>query len=169
MRSHAMLQIRFSRHRAGRITARWPIGGRIPTGLPVHLRNRHGVHRTGQLRRNLFELQRQRTVPRSDQQPEGPRLLSLHYWLGTFGELITGETARRTTPQVNTPYRAHGSHIPLDIQTRSSRWISAIMLLKSRCAIAPSDCMWSFSQSSSRSNFPTIGLRQRYSRLTSGL
>ena len=95
MRSHAMLQIRFSRHRAGRITARWPLGRRIPTGLPVHLRNRHGVHRTGQLRRNLFELQRQGTVPRSDQQPEGPRLLSLHYWLGTFGELITREAARQ--------------------------------------------------------------------------
>ena len=98
MRSHAMLQIRFSRHRAGRITARWPLGRRIPTGLPVHLRKRHGVHRTGQLRRNLFELQRQGTVPRSDQQPEGPRLLSLHHRLGTFGELITLETPDKKTP-----------------------------------------------------------------------
>ena len=106
-----MLQIRFSRHRAGRITARWPIGGRIPTGLPVHLRNRHGVHRTGQLRRTLFELQRQGTVPRSDQQPEGPRLLSLHYWLGTFWELITGELITRETARQKNTRRLFGRRV----------------------------------------------------------
>ena len=64
---------------------------------------------------------------RSDSAAIAPGESLLHHRLGTFGELITGETARRTTPQVNTPYRAHGSHILLDIQTRSSRWTSAIV------------------------------------------